>query len=404
MKWVSTFWLNLNEPFLSSSRMKIRTFYCFFFLLVFSANVKAETDSVQRLENVQAEIKSLTKSLDETKKSRADLHDQLEKQSKVISTLNRSLLDSTRKLKIKNDELDKLEKDKQKYRQSHAKQLDALAKQLRSAYLNTSPNYLKVLLSQHEPSSLSRTSAYYAYFHHARQEQLIEISASLKTLTHNRQILLIAQQQHQALYQEQQLQQQLLQKERKQRFVTAKQLDRKMEKQGVRVTSLQEQERALKSLLQSLSKQSKPLILDLPFSERKSTLAWPIQGKVIALYGSSRNLGKLTWQGMMINAPLGEEIISAAPGRVVFSDWLRGFGLLLIIDHGDKYMTLYGNNQSLLKKVGDSVTTGDIIALSGEQGVRQYTGLYFELRHQGNPTDPVKWLSKNVNNYSRKKL
>jgi len=384
--------------------MTVRIFYCLIFLLVFSVCVRAETDSVQRLENVQAEIKSLTESLNETKKSRAELHAQLEKQSKVISTLNRSLLDSTRKLKIKNNELDKLKKDKQKYRHSHARQLDALAKQLRSAYLNTSPNYLKVLLSQHEPTSLSRTSAYYAYFHQARQQQLIEISANLKTLTHNRQILLIAQQQQQALYQEQQLQQQLLQKERKQRFATAKQLDHKMEKQGVRVTSLQEQERALKSLLQSLSKKSTPLILDLPFSMRKGTLVWPTQGKIIARYGSSRNLGKLTWQGLMINAALGEEIISTAPGRVVFSDWLRGFGLLLIIDHGDKYMTLYGNNQSLLKKAGDSVATGDMIALSGEQGIRQYTGLYFELRHKGNPTDPLKWLGKNVNNYSRKKL
>jgi septal ring factor EnvC (AmiA/AmiB activator) len=384
--------------------MSVRTFYCLIFLLVFSVNVRAETDSVQRLENIQAEIKSLTESLNETKKSRAELHDQLEKQSKVISTLNRSLLDSTGKLKIKNNELDKLKKDKQKYHQSHARQLDALAKQLRSAYLNTSPNYLKVLLSQHEPSSLSRTSAYYAYFHQARQQQLIEISANLKTLTHNRQILLIAQQQHQALYQEQQLQQQLLQKIRQQRFATAKQLDHKMEKQGVRVTSLQGQERALKFLLQSLSKKSTPLILDLPFSMRKGTLAWPTQGKIIARYGSSRNLGKLTWQGLMINAPLGEEIISTAPGRVVFSDWLRGFGLLLIIDHGDKYMTLYGNNQSLLKKAGDSVATGDMIALSGEQGIRQYTGLYFELRYKGNPTDPLKWLSKSVNNYSRKKL
>ena len=382
----------------------IRTFYYSVFLLVFSVCVMAESDSVQRLENVQAEIKSLTNSLDESKKSRAELHNQLEKQSKAISTLNRSLLNLTRKLKIKNNELDTLEKDKQKYRRSHTKQLDALEKQLRSAFLNTSPNYLKVLLSQHEPSGLSRTSAYYAYFHKARQQQLIEISTSLKTLTHNRQILLIAQQQHQALYQEQQLQQQLLQKERHHRFATAKQLDRKMEKQGVRVTSLLEQERALKSLLQSLSKKSNPLISDLPFSLRKGTLAWPTQGKIIARYGSSRNLGKLKWQGLMINAPLGEEIISAAPGRVVFSDWLRGFGLLLIIDHGDKYMTLYGNNQSLLKRAGDSVTTGDMIALSGEQGIRQYTGLYFELRHRGNPIDPVQWLGKKVNNYSRKKL
>ena len=196
------------------------------------------------------------------------------------------------------------------------------------------------------------------------------------------------------LYQRQQEQQQQLQQQSQQRLATAKQLDRKMEQQGARVASLQEQESALQSLLQSLSKQAKPPASGQGFAMRKGALTWPLKGKVIARYGSSRNLGKLTWQGMMIKAPSGKEIISAAPGRVVFSDWLRGFGLLLIIDHGDKYMTLYGNNQSLLKEVGDTVTTGDLIALSGNQGIRQYTGLYFELRHQGNPTNPAKWLGK----------
>ena len=379
---------------MSNSAMMIRIFSLALFFLSFSICSWAEADSAQRLENVQAEIKSLSKSLDDSKKTRAELRRQLKKQSKAVSTLSRSLRDLAHELKQKDGELKLLEQEQQQYRQSHAKQLDALATQLRAAYLNTSPHYLKVLLNQHDPSKLSRSSTYFQYFHQARQQQLIDISASLKTLTHNWQTLLAAQQQQQVLYQRQQRQQQQLQQQSQKRLATATQIDRKMEQQGARVASLQQQESALKSLLQSLSKQAGPLALDFDFAKRKGALTWPLKGKIIARYGSSRNLGKLKWQGIMIKAPSGKEIISAAPGRVVFSDWLRGFGLLLIIDHGEQYMTLYGNNQSLLKQVGDKVTAGDLIALSGDQGIRQYTGLYFELRHKGSPTNPAKWLGK----------
>jgi septal ring factor EnvC (AmiA/AmiB activator) len=96
----------------------------------------------------------------------------------------------------------------------------------------------------------------------------------------------------------------------------------------------------------------------------------------------------------MIASPSGKNVVASAPGRVVFSDWLRGFGLLMIIDHGDQYMTLYGNNETLLKQVGDNVVSGELIAQSGDRGIRQYAGLYFELRHRGNPRNPLKWLSK----------
>jgi len=124
------------------------------------------------------------------------------------------------------------------------------------------------------------------------------------------------------------------------------------------------------------------------------SLTWPKKGKLLAHYGSPRNLGKLTWQGIMIAASSGDKIIAVAPGRVVFADWMRGFGLLLIIDHGDQYMTLYGNNESLLKRVGDEVGTSDLIAYSGEQDVRQQVGLYFEIRYKGSPANPMKWLRK----------
>jgi septal ring factor EnvC (AmiA/AmiB activator) len=118
-----------------------------------------------------------------------------------------------------------------------------------------------------------------------------------------------------------------------------------------------------------------------------------VQGKLLASYGSPRNLGKLKWQGIVIDSPTGNDVKATAAGRVVFADWLRGFGLLIIIDHGEQYMTLYGNNDALLKQAGETVQPGEIIAQSGEQGIRGLSGLYFEIRHRGNPTNPMKWLA-----------
>jgi septal ring factor EnvC (AmiA/AmiB activator) len=218
---------------------------------------------------------------------------------------------------------------------------------------------------------------------------------NLKGLDNNKQALLAARQEQEALYQQRKVQKQLLGTQNKQRLVTAKQLDHRVNEQGLRVASLKVEAQALKDLLQSLAQQ-KPIksISTKPFATLKGQLVWPVKGIVTAHYGRSRQLGKLTWQGILIASSIGKEVHAAATGRVVFSDWLRGFGLLLIIDHGDKYMTLYGNNQSLLKQVGDTVDAGELIALSGNQGIKQYAGLYFELRHLGNPTDPVKWLGK----------
>jgi len=375
--------------------MLTRALFFGFFLVLISTKLWAETDSAQRLEDVQAEIKSLSDSLDKDKKARSALYKQLKRQSQAVSQLNRELRNLNQQLAQKNKELEQLEEAQDDFRQSHAKQLGALSTQLRAAYLTAQPHYLKVFLNQQAPAKLSRSSTYFHYFHAARQTQLAAISDSLNTLDNNKEALLAARQQQQALYEKSQQQQQNLKTQNEQRLATAKKLDKRVNSQGVRVASLKDEAQALRDLLQSLAQQkSVKSISKQPFASLKGQLTWPVNGKVIARYGSSRKLGKLTWQGIMIKSAAGREITAAAVGRVVFSDWLRGFGLLLIIDHGDKYMTLYGNNQSLLKEVGDTVNAGELVALSGNQGIKQYAGLYFELRHQGNPTDPVKWLGK----------
>jgi len=371
----------------------------FTLLLSFTSLSWADTDSTQRLENVQAELQTLSKEFNQNKASKSELYQQLKNQSKAISKLNRELRQLDQQLKQQTSQLDELKQKQQQQQKSHAQQFQALSKELRSAYINAQPNYLKVLLNQQDPASLSRASVYFDYFHQARQQQLINISSTLQLLASNQQQLLAAQQRQQQLYKQHQQQQQTLQKSNQQRLATVKQLEKKMNAQDTRISALREEEQSLQTLLKSLSLQKKATPVpqkfnNFKFAKRKGSLDWPIKGKVIARYGSSRNLGKLTWQGIMIQAPAGNNVRSSAAGRVVFSDWLRGFGLLLIIDHGDQYMTLYGNNQTLLKEVGDTVNTDELIALSGDKGIRQYTGLYFEVRHKGSPTNPTKWLGK----------
>lgn len=365
--------------------------------LSYSLPVAAE-DSDQRLETIQTEIKTLSESYTQNQKTREALYRQLKQQSQSISKLNRNLLKLKQQLSSKTKQLDELKIEQKQYRQTQAKQLTALNEQLRSAFINAKPSYLQVMLSQQDPSKLSRSGTYFKYFHQARQQQLDEINNSLQTLTNQQQQLIEAQNQLESLRIEQEQQHALLEQQNQKQRSTVKQLDNDLQAKSVRIAELQAEEKALKALLASLAKptekKKRRIKQHSQFSKNKGSLIWPIEGKIVARYGSSRNVGKLKWQGIMIKASSGQEVIAPAEGTVVFSGWLRGFGLLLIIDHGDKYMTLYGNNQTLLKEVGENVSAGDIIALSGEKGIKQHAGLYFELRHQGSPKNPAHWLNK----------
>jgi len=375
-------------------------FFCLAILILAPVHAGAESNTTQRLETVQTEIKSLSEELGQTKASKTELYQQLKSQSQAASTLKRELYKLDNSIKQQAAKIKTLQAQQQQQAQAHSKQLDALNNQLKAAFANAQPNYLKVLLNQQDPAKLSRSSIYFHYFHQARQQQLSNINNTLVELTEQQQQLKLAQQQQQQLYQQRQQQQQQLQQKNQQRLVTLKQLEQKLDQQSSRITALREEEQALQAVFKSLQQKPHKAVTKTTsqphrkFSSLKGTLPWPIKGKVTARYGSTRNLGKLTWQGIMIDAPSGKEVNASAAGQVVFSGWLRGFGLLIIVDHGDKYMSLYGNNQSLLKEVGENVETGELIALSGDKGIRQHAGLYFEIRHKGSPTNPTAWLGK----------
>jgi len=379
------------------------------FLLV-CVGVNAEPDSAKQLDSVRGEIKQLSADLSAEKASREVLLDQLKKQSRKVSELNKTLRKLKQQAQQKNAELNQLRNEMGIKEEQQTQQLEALYAQMRAAYINAEPSYLEMLLNQQDIASISRGSTYFRYFHQAREKQLDEINALLSQLNEEQKAVLLTQRALTQLLAEQTQQQAVLEQEAAKRQQTLAALDKTISSKDSRLASLKQEEQNLQSLLDSLAKKQqeqakpkppvqsqKPNIAtkpNTPFSRLTGKLGWPVSGKVLARYGSPRNLGKLKWQGIVISSPTGNEVKATASGQVVFADWLRGFGLLIIIDHGEQYMTLYGNNESLLYEAGDYVTAGDVIAQSGEQGIRGLAGLYFEIRHRGSPTNPLKWLGK----------
>jgi len=273
-----------------------------------------------------------------------------------------------------------------------------LAKQLQSAYAMGKQEYIKLLLNQQNPSDISRMVAYYQYFNNSRVDRIADIRQDLSTLNE------ISEQVHnqtdelQTLKKEAEENKQLLENNRKQRHTLVAKLSSRLKNKNQALQSLLRDEQHLKSLLNQLENELEDVQVDLTppeeFTALKGKLSWPTQGRVTAKYGSSRQAGELKWKGVMIQTKPDSAIHAIAYGRVIFADWLRGFGMLIIVDHGKGYMSLYGHNQQLHKKLGDWVQANEIIATTGNSGGQKSSSLYFEIRHNGVPQNPGKWCKQ----------
>lgn len=372
-----------------------------FFWLFMPLNLAAESSSAKKLEAVRSEISELDKTLSLNKKTKAELQQQLKKQSLKVSEISRELNQIKQSIAVKDDELLNLQQQLGVTQKQQTKQLEALNQQIRSAFMNAQPSYLKILLSEQSPERVSRSNTYYRYFHTARQQQLETLHTTLQNLTEQEKAVYAVKRNLDELEQQQLSQQEAFKQQNVERERTLAALNKKISGQDAQLAALKEEEKNLQSLLDSLAKKaakrpppSKTVKPSERFSSLSGKLQWPLSGKILASYGSQRNLDKLSWKGILIASEKGTSVKASAEGRVVFADWMKGFGLLIIIDHGEQFMTLYGNNDSLLKNTGDTVSAGEVIAQSGDQGVRQTAGLYFEVRHKGSPTNPMHWLRK----------
>ncbi len=361
-------------------------------LLTLSSASANPTDEQSRLKQIQAEIKTLRHQVDQTRETRNTTQKRLSKIEKRIGSLHRELGKTQQQQKTAQQAIDKLSQQQAASKMRSNQHKATLEELIRLRHQQGEQGQLKLLLKPQEISALGRNSHYLRYFNAAQVDAINGLNSELKSLQTLTQS--VREQQHQLKETEQQLkkQQQQLKQQQQQRKQLLNTINAQLQNKESRLRQLLEDAKALEHLVQNIKEQSQQRAArKTKFSALRGKLPWPAKGKLSARFGQSRQLGELTWEGVVINAPLGNNVRAVADGEVVFSDWLRGYGLLLILDHGQGYLTLYGQNQSLNKQVGDQVKQNEVIAAIGNSGGNSKAGLYFELRKQGNPVNPQRW-------------
>lgn len=357
----------------------------------------AAREKAAQLQTLREKIRQLQASLDKTRDRQQALRQALKAAEKEIGRLSRALRKTRANLRLKQQELTRLQQHHQQQKEALSRQREALRQQILASYAMGRQGYLKIILNQQDPARIGRTLAYFDYFNRARAKQIEEIQRSLKAIATLEARITRETEGLQNLLGQQESQVREKERQRGRRREVLARLEREIQTKEQRLQALIQDEKALASLVNQLQSVLTDIPPDTsegrPFPTTKGRLIWPVSGKIAARFGSRRNnTGKLRWQGIVIRAGEGEEVRSVHAGRVAYADWLRGFGLLVIIDHGDGYMSLYAHNQSLYKSVGEWVSRGEVIATVGNSGGRATPGLYFEIRHNGKPTNPLKWL------------
>ncbi len=270
-----------------------------------------------------------------------------------------------------------------------------LRRQLKSAYIMGRQERLRILLNQQDPALLSRIMAYYDYLNRARATRMQEIQRRIYKLADLKTDINSRETKFKQLKQNRMRDKFALEKAQVERRRIVSRLDHELTQSGTALEQLKQDEAQLNSLLKGIQQVLQDLDdpQQLPFLKLKGKLPWPASGRIKASFGSVK-IGSLRWDGVIISAPEGRELSAVHAGRVAYADWFRGYGLLLIIDHGDGYMSLYGHNLSLFKETGDWVETGDVIGLVGSSGVQSAAGTYFGIRHDGKAVNPAHWCER----------
>ncbi len=360
------------------------------------AAVGAEPDQQQ----AEAALKQITERLNDlnvwlggAERKRAQWQREIQSSDREVARLNREVDAAAVALARVRAELDELRAAQTELEAQRARQARHIGDHLTSAWRMSGDDFMKLLLNQQSPETLDRMVRYHRYFTDARLETLEAYRATLAELADNRQRLedraSEAQARQQALAREQQA---LVRKRDERTGLLARLASETEDKEAERQRLVDDQER-LENLLAELKRRAQTLD-GRAFAQRKGSLPWPLNGRVVNAFGQPRAQGQLVWHGLLVAADEGAPVTAVYRGRVVFADWLRGFGLLTIVDHGSGYMTLYGHADVLLKSVGDWVESGEPIARAGRSGGLDTSGLYFEVRHEGQATDPIVWLAR----------
>lgn len=388
-----------------------------------------KADAQQQLEAARNDVAELKRLLEKLQLEKSGVQQDLQKTETEMGKLEKQVKSLQGELHDSEEELQRLDQEKKKLQGARLEQQRLIGIQARAAYQGGRQEYLKLLLNQQNPEKFSRTLTYYDYLSEARMEQLAAFNETLRQLGNVEQD--IASQQ--SLLQERkdaldQQRQQLAEVRRERQQALAK-LNQEFSARDRKLKARQQEQAQLASVLktieETLARQAReaeqarqrallaareqqrradspnsasgPLVsvgttYGGPFAQARGKLPWPVDGRMVARYGTPRGGDARTkWDGVLIGAQAGSQVRAVHGGRVVFADWLRGAGLLVILDHGNGYLSLYGHNQSLLKDAGDLVKAGEPIATVGTSGGQGTPALYFAIRQQGRPSDPAQW-------------
>jgi septal ring factor EnvC (AmiA/AmiB activator) len=369
----------------------IRIYIMFVFsLAILPAGIQAGASSSE-LQRLQGDIKQLHQEIGKADKGQKREEEQLREIEKKISQSLKSIRAQNQARSKLEQSLNKLKKEKSQHQEKLAEHKTSLNNLLVRQYTQGSHPDLRILLNQDDPLTFARLMTYSRYLNEAHTAIISEVKQAINALETT--VEQINQQQAQAGELNRQLAEQnnQLEGERSQRKKVISQIAHELTDKNQQLAKLLENEARLKNTLRRLSQAAPSPTKRLIFAKLKGALPWPTEGKLRESFGNPKGTSSLKWQGILIGTPPEQDVKSIAAGKIIFSDWLQGFGMLIIVDHGDEYISLYGQNQTLYKEVGDLVEQEDVIASVGDE---QNSGLYFELRHKGKPINPKDWLKK----------
>ncbi len=353
------------------------------------SNIKQKS---QQLHKVNQRITHIQHALVHDKSQRSDLQKRLRQTEINIGLISQKLNQLKPELEHQHHVLTKLQTQQRDYQQQLVKQRLALAKEVRAAYMLGQHQYVKILLNQHNPAMISRIIQYFKYINQARLKIIGRLQQTLAKLDQTQQQIAIHTRKLEQLYQQQQTAAKQLQDELTTRKKVLAQVNARIKTRGQRLKQLAENKTTLQHLIKKLRRQAQSIQQPkIPFSKMRGRLHWPTNGRIAMHFNSNILDSHLQYNAVLISAPSDQAVRAVYPGKVVFASWLRGIGLLIIINHGHGFLTLYGHDHSLLKHTGDTVNAGEIIATVGNSGGNEKSGLYFQIRDNGKPLNPETW-------------
>lgn len=350
----------------------------------------------QELEEVRERISELKQSMDRAATDRDRVTSELQEAEVTISEQRLRLAELERERAFVDKRRAELETNIDAREAELESETQELGKQLRAAYMSGGQERAKLLLNQQDPATLGRVMAWYGYLNDYRGENIDVVSTRIRELAALSSELAAEEARLAEIARERYAELTTLGHAQEKRQALLASLKQKIDTESREIERLAAEEKDLERLIAELTSilSDYPITSEDPFREYKGRLTWPVAGTLLHDFGQPRVGNSVKWNGVVLAARRGSEVRAVYHGRVAFADWLAGLGLLVIVDHGDGYLTLYGYNETILKDAGDWVAPGDVIATVGNSGGQPQSALYFEVRSGKNPVDPADWVTR----------